>query len=217
VNTLDAAKSRLRAALSDDDRRALVLWLAGRVVDALATSSAIERVAVVSPDRDVLAHFAEWRAVVDLQAPGGGLNADLESGRRWALQQGADALLVALADVPLLTAEVIRRVVQRLSTLPGDGVVLAPDRAGLGTNLLMMRPADAMPFRFGTESLARHMALARRRDLRLDVHREDTAAFDVDTPADLDELAVRELWRPTGCISELAAHSHAGGERDGDR
>ncbi len=203
LNALDAVKSRLRPSLDDGNRRALVLWLAHRVCDALSASGVIDRIGIVSPDPLALAPFAPWgpyaprQPITALRTEGGGLNEDLEQGRRWALEEGADLLLVVLADLPFLSAGTVRAMVQRAPVRKaGPSVLLAPDRAEQGTNVLLLRPADALPFAFGVESLHRHTALARERGIEPELYRSAATSFDVDTPADVRELIAQGAWRP---------------------
>lgn len=203
LNALDAVKSRLRPGLDDGNRRALVLWLAHRVCDALSDSGVIDRIGIVSPDPLALAPFAPWgpyaprQPVTPLRTEGRGLNEDLEQGRRWALEEGAHQVLVILADLPFFSAGTVREVAQRARAAEARPyVLLAPDRAEQGTNVLLLRPADALPFAFGLESLSRHTALARERGIEPDFYRSAATSFDVDTPADVRELVAQGAWRP---------------------
>jgi len=203
LNALDAVKSRLRPSLDDANRRALVLWLAHQVCDALAASGVVDRIGIVSPDPLALAPFASWgpyaprRPVTLLRTEGGRLNEDLEQGRRWALAEGATQVLVILADLPFFSAVEAREMVQRACLSQATPyALLAPDRAEQGTNVLLLRPADALPFAFGVESLSRHTALARERGIEPEFYRSAATSFDVDTPADVQELIARGAWRP---------------------
>lgn len=194
LNALDRAKSRLAPALTQDARRALTLWLAGRTLAALRDAGVVECIAVVSPDPTALA-WAESAGAEPLKQPGRGLNAGLALARAWASHQRADALLVALGDLPLLTGDEVRRFVA-MGRLHERLVTLAPDRARDGTNLLLARPPEVAPLAYGRGSFARHRALARRAGVPTLLFRAPGAAFDVDQPADLDELVAMGLWRP---------------------
>lgn len=203
LNALDAVKSRLRPSLDDSNRRGLVLWLAHQVCDALSESGVIDRIGIVSPDPLALAPFAPWgpyaprQPVTLLRTEGGGLNEDLEQGRRWALEEGASQLLVILADLPFFSAVEAREIVQRArASRATPYALLAPDRAEQGTNVLLLHPADALPFAFGVESLSRHTALARERGIEPELYRSAATSFDVDTPADVQELIAQGAWRP---------------------
>jgi len=125
------------------------------------------------------------------------LNKGLELGRRWALAAGADALLVALGDLPCLTTHEVDTMIALANHPTGEAaVILAPDRRERGTNALLVRPPWLVRFTFGAGSLTRHGALARYTAVEPVFFRTPGAAFDVDTPADLSELAARGLWSP---------------------
>jgi 2-phospho-L-lactate guanylyltransferase len=201
LNRLDRAKSRLASALAPTERAALALALAEITLRALRESGALAQVAVISPDPAALA-WAEARGAVPLLQRGAGpmrrpgLNAGLRQARSWAVEQRASGLLIALGDLPLLTAEDIRRFMA-MTRLYERVVALAPDRAGEGTNLLLARPAGLAPIAYGSGSFARHRRLAQRLGAPTVEFRAPGAAFDVDAPDDLDELVARGLWPPT--------------------
>lgn len=194
LKRLDHAKSRLAGVLSPGERATLALSLAERTLAALRDSGACERLVVVSPDPTALG-WAEAQGAVALAQPGAGLNAGLAQARAWAVGQGATGLLIALGDLPLLTADEVRRFV--MGSRPHERMVaVAPDRAHDGTNLLLARPASLAPLAYGRGSFARHQRLARRLDLRVVTFHAPGMAFDVDTPADLSELIARGVWSP---------------------
>ena len=189
INQLTSAKSRLSPLLPDAERRALVLWMAGRVLAAVRDSDHVAAIGVVSPDPEVL-DWATRRGAVPVRQREGGLNDGLELGRSWAQARGADALLVLLGDLPCLSACEVRDFLALAETIPTGGplVALAPDRHERGTNGLLLRPADALPFAFGEGSLARHEALARERGIATMRFHARGLRYDVDTPADLRKV-----------------------------
>jgi 2-phospho-L-lactate/phosphoenolpyruvate guanylyltransferase len=155
----------------------------GRVVAAIR-SSGVEDVCVVSPDRIVL-NEAQRRGAIPLAQESRGLNPALEEGRRRALELGASTLLVLPADLPLLEEEDVLAV---LKASEGQAVVIAPDGARSGTNALLTRPPDALPFVFGPDSFQAHLEAARKRDLDVKVCERSHLAFDLDTAGDLARL-----------------------------
>ena len=194
VQALAGAKSRLAAVLAPDERAALTLRLLGGVLDALAAPGITARL-VVSPDPTVLAAARAGGASALLQPAGqrddlDGLNAALVAAREWAERRGADALLVVLGDLPLLTRADVAAILALAGEAPATAV-LAPDRHGCGTNALLLRPPGAIPFAFGPGSLARHLAATAARDLPARLYRSPGAALDVDTPDDLAAVADR--------------------------
>jgi 2-phospho-L-lactate guanylyltransferase len=183
VKDLRGTKSRLAPILDPGARAGLTLYMMGRVVAAIR-SCGVEDVCVVSPDRIVLGE-AQRRGATPLVQQSRGLNPALEEARRRALDLGASTLLVFPADLPLLEEDDVRTVLQAAE---GRSVVISPDGARSGTNALLMRPPDALPFAFGPDSFEAHLEAARQRGLDLTVCERAHLAFDLDTAGDLARL-----------------------------
>jgi 2-phospho-L-lactate/phosphoenolpyruvate guanylyltransferase len=192
IRGLEGAKARLGEALDAEERRALVeRLLDGTVAAALATPGVVA-VAVVSPDPEALAR-AERLGAHGIPQRGGGLNEGLAEGRAWAEEAGAEAVLVVPGDLPAVTGVELARVVGGARALaasqaPGDGtpalVALVTDRARTGTNVLLVVPPRAIPFRFGEGSRAAHADAARRAGATY-LEIGGPLALDLDTPDDL--------------------------------
>lgn len=177
---LEASKTRLAPVLSPEERTALAARLL-RAVLAVARE-ATEDVVVISPSAalEVLVHDAGARLSVQR---GLGLNAGLDQARREALADGIEVLLVLHGDLPNLQTAEIHAL---LAACPVPrGASIAPDRAGIGTNGLCLRPPDLIGFAFGAGSFARHSAEADAAVVPLVAVRSPGLAFDLDTPADL--------------------------------
>lgn len=183
VKNLQGTKSRLAPILDPGARAGLTLYMMGRVVAAIR-SSGVEDVCVVSPDRIVL-NEAQRRGATPLVQESRGLNPALEEGRLRALEFGASTLLILPADLPLLDEDDVRAVLQAAE---GHSVVISPDGAQSGTNALLTRPPDAMPFAFGPDSFEAHLEAARSRGLAFKVCERSHLAFDLDTAGDLARL-----------------------------
>lgn len=178
VKSLHLAKSRLRPHVGD--RPGLVLFMLEKVLDALEKAHSVHRVAVVSPDRRVLAR-ATRKGCEPLWQEKGDLNQACDLAADWA--RGAEGLLVVHADLPWLEADDVDAV----AALAGDRtsvVVMGADRVGTGTNLLLVRPPQAMAFHFGPGSLEAHGHEARHRGLPALVVRRPGIAHDLDTTGD---------------------------------
>jgi 2-phospho-L-lactate guanylyltransferase len=192
VKDLWGTKSRLKPILDPGARAGLTLYMMGRVVSALKEAG-VENVCVVSPDRVVLNHATE-RGAEPLQQESRGLNPALEEGRRWAMGRGASVLLVLPADLPLLDAQDVRAVLEEGGEAPS--VTISPDGAHVGTNALLLRPPDALPFVFGLGSYEAHQQAARERGLDVRVLERPHLSFDLDTAEDLARLEEKEARRP---------------------
>ena len=177
---LAAAKTRLSGVLDDGEREALAQRLLERVL--AVAHAACGDVVVISPS-EALGPLVAAAGARLVHQRGMGLNAGLEQARREALAEGIDALLVLHGDLPNLATDDVSAL---LAAVPQPtGVAIAPDRGGRGTNGLALRPPDAIPFRFGVESLAAHRAEAEAAGMPLVEVVRPGLAFDLDTPADL--------------------------------
>ena len=192
VKNLWGTKSRLKPILDPGARAGLTVYMMGRVVSALKEAG-VENVCVVSPDRIVLGEARERGAATLLQESRG-LNPALEEGRRWTMDRSASALLVLPADLPLLDAQDVRAVLDGVGEAPS--VTISPDSAHTGTNALLLRPPDALPFVFGPDSYEAHLRAARERGLDVRVCERPHLAFDLDTAEDLARLDEKEVQRP---------------------
>lgn len=184
VKDLRETKSRLGNILEPGARAGLTLYMMGRAVSVLREAG-IEDICVVSPDRIAL-DMARERGATPLLQESRGLNPALEEARRWAVSEGASAVLVLPADLPLLGAWDVRAVLDGSKDKPR--VVISPDDSLSGTNALFLRPPDAMPFAFGPDSFGEHLRLARERGLAVEVRERPNIAFDLDTSEDLARL-----------------------------
>lgn len=177
---LEAAKTRLAPILDPAEREALARTLLARVLAVV--SEACEDVVVITPSEALRPIVEEAGARLSVQR-GMGLNAGLEQARAEAVADGVELLGVLHGDLPNLSPDDVGALLDAVPA--GGGVAVAPDRAGTGTNGLAQSPADAIAFRFGTDSLARHREAAAEAGLPLQVVERPGLAFDLDTPADL--------------------------------
>ncbi len=184
MKDLWSAKSRLSPILHPGARAGLALYMMSRVIRVLREAG-VGDVCVVSPDRIVLGE-AEKRGAFPLAQESRGLNPALEEARRWAMEKGASSLLVLPADLPLLEPDDVRSLLE--GAPEGRGVEISPDAAHFGTNALLLRPPDALPFLFGPGSFEAHLDAARERDLPVTVRENPRLAFDLDTVEDFARL-----------------------------
>ena len=182
VKSFDMAKSRLEGVLTLDERRDLARTLMGNALRALVDSRCFEHVIVVSRDEAVLVYAAELGAEAMREEGPPDLNEALRSVRDVAIADGAVSLLVLFSDLPNVTAEDIRALVEASAQC---SVVIGPDRRAEGTNALLLRPPDAIDYVFGALSFEKHLAAASNAGLEVAVLRRDGIGLDVDFPEDL--------------------------------
>ena len=97
-----------------------------------------------------------------LEDDGGGLNAALAVGCRYAIERGARApSRCCPSDLPTVTADDVAALAAALGQAPS--CVIAPDEQEEGTNALALTPPDPDFFRFGPSSFQAHLAAAKAR------------------------------------------------------
>ncbi|MFJ1513525.1 2-phospho-L-lactate guanylyltransferase [Cellulosimicrobium funkei] len=200
VGTLLASEDVARVVVVTSDPRFTWRALRDVVVDgAAAATDGGEGLPLLTADADRL-------RIVLQPADRPGLDAAVDVGREIAASEpevgttsgtaehGPARLLVAHADLPALTTADVA------ALLAEDApVVVATDRLGSGTNLLVLDPPASAPssggpggagfrFRFGPGSRAAHVAEAERLGLRAVVVRRPGTAVDLDTVDDWGEL-----------------------------
>jgi 2-phospho-L-lactate guanylyltransferase len=197
------AKRRLRSRFSDREVEALGRAMLVDVLGALRGAKSLEAVVVLTDDPEVAGAAREAGARVRLRTPDLGLNPTLEAASAELAEEGFDAVLVVLGDLPLLRADDVDAVAEVGSREP---VVIVPSSDG-GTAMLLRRPPDRIPARFGAESAAAHAREARARGIEPGSTPEipEVARIDLDTPEDAERLAAADVpCRTRDLLRELA-------------
>ncbi len=190
VKDFARAKRRLRSRFDDAAVERILRALLADVRGALAEAKHVERVFVLTDDAAVAEAARAGGATASLRVPDPGLNEAIDAAAAECAEQGFDALLVSLGDLPLLRGAEVDAVIEAGARAP---VVIVPAADG-GTALLYRRPPLAIPARFGPESCAAHEAAARERGITpvLLASSPESVRSDLDTPDDAERLARSE-------------------------
>lgn len=178
VKSLSRAKTRLSPALTGLERGALTLAMLEDVLDAALSVPGWETW-VISPD-EVALEIAAGRGARPIAEAKPPLANAIRQVEAKAKEEGANALAVLPADVPLVTVDTLHEALRTLGA-----VVLARSADGSGTSLLLRRPPRAIPARFGPDSFRRHVELAQARGLPVSIVERRELSFDVDRPDDI--------------------------------
>ncbi|GJQ52294.1 MAG: 2-phospho-L-lactate guanylyltransferase [Anaerolineaceae bacterium] len=184
VKPLRRGKSRLAGMLSEDERTQLNHALLEHTLNTLSALKEITKVLVISRDPLALnlARQYDARTVQEEGTPH--LNAALQRATIAAQAGRALGILILPADLPLITTEDIRALLDRAVKPPV--VAIAPDRHKRGTNALVISPAGLIEYAFGEDSFQRHSELAKQAGARLEIVDSPSLALDLDTPEDLE-------------------------------
>ena len=187
VKPLRHGKSRLAGVLTQDERTDLNRRLLAHMLDTLAVIPEIEHVLVISRDQAALALAREHGARTVQESGTPQLNVALTRATVVAKNYATRGVLILPADLPLITSEDVRAMLERAVEPPV--VVVAPDLRREGTNALLVCPVGLIEYEFGPGSFQRHCERARRAGARLEICELPSLALDMDLPEDLEMVS----------------------------
>src|SRR4051794_3347034 len=127
---------------------------------------------------------------------------------RSAIGESFASVLLLPGDTPLVQPPEIDELLDRCAR-DAIAVAIVADRHGAGTNGLLIAPPGTFDPSFGPDSLERHLAQARERDLAHRVEALASLEHDIDTPGDLAALwavvedSRRGAQRTRGALTQL--------------
>jgi 2-phospho-L-lactate guanylyltransferase len=184
VKPLRRGKSRLAGLLSEEQRTNLNRYLLEHTLTVLNKISGIEHTLVVSRDPAALAltRSLGGRTVMEDGTPL--VNTALKRATIVAQAQGARAVLILPADLPLVEPSDLEALLSQGMTPPV--VVIAPDRRLDGTNGLFINPAGLIDYGYGPGSFQRHCQRSNEAGGKLVVVNSERIGLDLDLPEDLE-------------------------------
>ena len=183
VKDLPDAKQRLGAVLDARERQELFRAMLEDVLSALAASTGLAGLLLVTRDPQARRLATRYGARVLVEDENRGHTAASSLGARTLAQEGVSGMVQLPADIPLVTPEDIAAVLQVHGEAPA--VTLAPSRDQRGSNAVACSPPDLLPLRFGDDSFLPHLLRARALGIEPQIVKRPGLALDVDTPADL--------------------------------
>jgi 2-phospho-L-lactate/phosphoenolpyruvate guanylyltransferase len=189
VKSFGAAKQRLGDLLGQGSREALAQAMFSDVLASLRRVKGLDAIAVITDDARAESAARGARVVLLRDRNETGQSDATLIGIHHGLESGCERVLLVPGDTPLLDPLEVDGLLTRATAEQLDAVIV-PDRAGTGTNALLLRPPDVFAPSFGPASLERHIEAASGRGLKFRVERVRSLMHDVDTPDDLADLGV---------------------------
>lgn len=183
VKDLDHAKQRLAGVLGAEERRALFGAMLTDVLDALARSSGLAGIVVVTRDPEARDLAARYGARVLIEDENRGHTAASSLGATTLAKEGAAGMVQLPADIPLVTPADVDALLAVHGEAPA--VTIAPSHDERGSNAVLCSPPDLLPLAFGDDSFVPHVNRARELGIEPKIVRRRALALDIDTPADL--------------------------------
>jgi 2-phospho-L-lactate/phosphoenolpyruvate guanylyltransferase len=189
VKSLAQAKQRLADVLDQPVRTELAQAMLFDVLDAVASLTNRPEVALVTSDGFATGLAKQFSFEVIPDNANLGETAAIAAATQLCESRGIESTLVIPGDIPLVTADELKKI---LLAAPAVGSVLVPAADGRGTNAALRRPAGLFPLRFGNDSFRPHLAAARATEKPCVVIELPGVALDVDNPSDLRRLAAAQ-------------------------
>ena len=183
IKSLNQAKHRLKHVLYPDERQEFFKAMFEDVLSTMMSVPDFEQVAVatVCPAACIIAK--KYGAIVLSTSQDEGQTAAVERSAKILDARGITSMLVIPGDVPLVTVEEIKIVLDLHEKAPSMTIVPAQDE--LGSNCIALSPTIAAPLRFGPNSYFPHLETARKLGLSLQSTKLTGLGLDIDTPEDL--------------------------------
>jgi 2-phospho-L-lactate guanylyltransferase len=182
---LEEGKSRLAQTLTPAERNDLNEIFFHQTLETVAAVVGRKRTLVVSRSESLLAATSALEVQTLLERPPYGLNEALTQAAEYARRHGATSVLSVSCDLPFLIADELRALIAAASE---SGLAIAGDRAGAGTNALVVSPPGAIPYLYGLDSFRRHQEAAAAAGVALSIVRRPGLSFDIDTQDDFEQM-----------------------------
>ncbi len=199
VKDLKFANERLSSVLSQESRTSLAYAMLKDVYNSVAKSALADKVAVVTMDKKAISMAEEHDFLIIKESKQESESSSVDYAVEVCDQMGADSVLVIPADAPLMTAEDIDFILEKVEDRPH--VILVPSGDKLGTNAILRKPPNVLKSMFGHDSFRKHREQAEEKEVPYEVYEMKNFALDIDRPEDMEIL--KKLGRHTLAYEEL--------------
>ncbi len=199
VKNLKFANERLSSVLSQESRTALAYAMLQDVYNSAVKSMLADKVAVVTMDKKAISMAEKYKFLIIEESKQESESSSVDYAVEICGQLGADSVLVIPADAPLITAEDIDSILEKVKDPPH--VILVPSGDKLGTNAILRNPPNVLKSMFGHDSFRKHREQAEEKRVPYEIYEMRNFALDIDRPEDVEIL--KKLGRHTLAYGEL--------------
>jgi len=189
VKNLTNAKQRLAGALDQARRSQLAEAMLRDVMNAAAGVSNRLEAFLVTGDSQAQAMAAEFNFGVIEDTRNESETDAIDMATSWCERHGYDTSVVVPGDIPLITGDELKQV---LDAAPVEGAVFVPAYDRRGSNCILRRPASLIPLHFGNDSFLPHCEAMKKTGKPLVVLEMAGIGLDIDNPQELELLVHRE-------------------------
>jgi len=177
------AKQRLGDAVPAELKPRLALAMAEDVLTALMSVSGLAAIVVVTVDAAASEIARRHGARVLAEGARDGQTGAVRAAARALTRERRGAMLAIPGDVPLITSDEVRRLLDAHDRTPD--FVIAPAHDERGSNAVLCAPPALVALQFGDDSFVPHLAAARRIGIEPKIIRLPGIGLDIDNPRDL--------------------------------
>ena len=199
IKNLDFANERLSAVLNQKDRTALAYEMLKDVFEAGSQSTLPDKIAVVTLDKNAMLMADKLDFAIINEENQESESSSVDYALKVCKEMGAESVLVIPGDAPLITAQDIDFVIDKVKDHPH--VIMVPAADKLGTNAILRKPPDVITSMFGHDSFRKHKEQADDKNIPYEVYELPNIALDIDEPADIEQL--KTLGSHTRAYREL--------------
>lgn len=202
VKRLNHSKTRLASFLNDDQRVQLGYAMLHDVTEVLRHSLPSDSIVVITPDSNVL-EWARLNRVNGIHEQAElGVNVAVAGGVKYAVDQGADSVIIVPSDLPLLRVNDVNGIMNL--GLEKSRVVIAPSLRFDGTNILLLNPATVIKTSYDRNSFMNHLREARRLRVSTALYVSKGTMLDIDTVDDIHMyLQLAHRGKTVQCLHEM--------------
>ena len=184
INDFSGSLSRLSEHLSRDQRKEMTQILATQVIEALYSVQSIEKIVVLSNERQWLKSFDNQKIIILKDPEIKKLKAKITHAANWIQSQGADQMLYLSVDLPFVQEKDITKFI----TEHQGGLSIVKAHKENGTNALILDFPAILEFQFGVNSFDKHLATAKAQKINTKIVEIKNLSLDIDTWDDLQEF-----------------------------
>ena len=184
INNFSESFSRLSEHLDSDQRSELTKILATQVFEALCSIRSIEKIVVLSNEKEWLKSFDNQKITILKDPEIKKLKAKITHAAEWIQNQGIQQMLYLSVDLPFIQETDIAKFISEHQ----GGLSIVKAHKENGTNALILDLPATLEFQFGVNSFDKHLAAAKAQKINTKILEIKNLSLDIDTWNDLQEF-----------------------------